>query len=630
MHQEGRNRMSRYSIWDKIRYEFDNIMSRGTISLIFLLAVINVATVIFFTALVLLFEAYPDSSEKNFTELFWKSLLRTLDAGTMGSDRGVYGIFMLGVTLIGIVITSSLIGILTTGLQRKLDTLRKGRSKVVVKNHIVILGYSEQLFTILSELKTAHKRGKIRIVIMSEKDKTELENEIKEKVPNIKNVKFICRTGNPTDLYDLSILNINEAKSIIIISQEGDENDYKVIKSILAITKNPNRSNRKFHIVAELRKRENVVVAKEIGRDEVEVVLIDDIISGIIAQTCRQEGLSKIINELLDFKQLNIRFCNCPNLAGQQFDDILMCFEDSTVIGICRENKVIINPKHNLILDKNDQIVLIAKDKKTIKISNRPTQNLNLTNIILTHEVKPLPEKILMLGWNRKSPLIIFNLDQYVTPGTSLTIVSKYDNDSIRKIMDKKLNNLNIEYLINDTTDRKILEELIRKRYDHVIVLPYDKIKSSDDITIITLFHLRDIIEKTGIEFSITTEMKNINNQKLVEIEKINDYVISDIIASLLIAQISENKQVNQLFTDLFNPEGNEIYMKPITNYINIEKPIDFYIITQIARKKGEIPIGYKLHAQKDSGTHGIYLNPTKKDTIKFSEKDSLIVIAEN
>ena len=70
--------------------------------------------------------------------------MRTLDAGTMGGDEGnwPYLFAMLAVTIGGIFIISSLIGILTTGLEARLDSLRKGRSKVVESDHTVILGWS--------------------------------------------------------------------------------------------------------------------------------------------------------------------------------------------------------------------------------------------------------------------------------------------------------------------------------------------------------------------------------------------------------------------------------------------------------------------------------------------------------
>ena len=61
----------------------------------------------------------------------WRSLMRTLDPGTMGGDAGsvAFLLAMLAVTLGGIFIVSTLIGVITSGIEGKLDELRKGRSR---------------------------------------------------------------------------------------------------------------------------------------------------------------------------------------------------------------------------------------------------------------------------------------------------------------------------------------------------------------------------------------------------------------------------------------------------------------------------------------------------------------------
>ena len=85
-------------------------------------------------------------------------LMRTLDPGTMGGDEGsrAFLLAMLTVTLGGIFIVSILIGILTTGIEGKLEQLRKGRSFVAETGHTVVLGWSSQIFTLLSELIAAN------------------------------------------------------------------------------------------------------------------------------------------------------------------------------------------------------------------------------------------------------------------------------------------------------------------------------------------------------------------------------------------------------------------------------------------------------------------------------------------
>jgi hypothetical protein len=115
---------------EKIRYRFDNFMSRGTISLILGLAVLSVVIITIVAFVVVILGIAPGDGEKiTFIEAFWLSLMRTMDAGTMGGDTGWgFRIAMFFVTIGGVFVISTLIGVLTSGIEGKMDELRKGRS----------------------------------------------------------------------------------------------------------------------------------------------------------------------------------------------------------------------------------------------------------------------------------------------------------------------------------------------------------------------------------------------------------------------------------------------------------------------------------------------------------------------
>src|SRR5512136_1191825 len=119
--------------------------------------------------------------------------MRTFDAGTMGGDTGWgFRLVMLFVTIGGIFVVSTLIGVLTAGVEGKLEELRKGRSRVLENGHTLILGWSPQIFTILSELMTANANQKnARIVLLADKDKVEMEDEVRSRVETIGGTRVI-------------------------------------------------------------------------------------------------------------------------------------------------------------------------------------------------------------------------------------------------------------------------------------------------------------------------------------------------------------------------------------------------------------------------------------------------------
>ena len=229
---------------------------------------------------------------------------------------------MFAITLGGIFVISTLIGILNTGLESKLAELRKGRSRVVEREHTVILGWSQQIHTVISEIVAANEnQGRRSIVILADRDKVEMEDEIRARVGSTGRTKLVCRSGSPMDVDDLRIASLASARAIVILAPEGDEPDADVIKTILAITNDPGRRPEPYHIVAEIRDRANLDVARMVGRDEVELILSEEVISRITAQTCRQSGLSVVYAELLDFAGDEIYLTEQPALTGRTFGE---------------------------------------------------------------------------------------------------------------------------------------------------------------------------------------------------------------------------------------------------------------------------------------------------------------------
>ncbi len=133
--------------------------------------------------------------------------------------------------------------------------------------YIVILGWSPKIFDIINELIIANEnQHNPSIVILAPKDRIEMQEIISQKIDENKNTKIICRNGDPMSIHDLNILSPNHARSIIILAPLNDNPDVSVIKTILAITNNPQRLKSKFHIVAEIKERNNIEVARIAGR----------------------------------------------------------------------------------------------------------------------------------------------------------------------------------------------------------------------------------------------------------------------------------------------------------------------------------------------------------------------------
>ena len=111
------------------------------------------------------------------------------------------------------------------------------------------------------------------------------------------------------------------SRSIIVLAPEVEEPDIEVIKTILAITNDPNRRAAPYHVVAEIHDPSNLEAARLVGKRRGRArSLVGDVVARIIAQTCRQPGLSIVYGELLDFDGDEIYFSHQPALEGRTFE----------------------------------------------------------------------------------------------------------------------------------------------------------------------------------------------------------------------------------------------------------------------------------------------------------------------
>lgn len=615
----------------KLKYWFDNLMSRGTGVLIAGLAFVTAFMIFFVSFLVWI----TDSAEgASFSELLWFGVQRSLDPSLVCGDTGcvIFICSMFVIALGGVFIFSILVGLLTNGISAKISSLQKGHSKVIESNHTVILGWSGQVFTYLEELIEANSNHKNAcVVILSPLDKAEMDETIRHRIPNRKTTRIVTRNGSPLDLDDLRLLSLQTAHSIII----NEKDDATVIKILLAIVHTPRVCESPYHIVATLRERKNMEVAGIITRGQAVFVQEDAIIARIIAQTCRQSGLSAVYTELFNFAGNEFYFHSFPELAGKTYGEVLALFESSSVVGLKNASGACLNPVMDTVLLAGDEIIAVTEDDDTLLLDGACAK-VDLDAIASPVPTRATVESILILGWNENALLIIEELDHYVTAGSRIRIANRLP--WVGKALSSLpfvLEHINISFVEQDVTDRHALNALLEQDYQHVILLSDHTnrdIQKADADTLVTLLHLRDISEKTGKRFSIVSEMLDVRNRRLAEAARVDDFIVSGTIISLLITQISENRALNSIFEDLLNAGGSEVYIKPIAEYIILGRSICFSTVVEAARRKGESAFGYKVgsEAMQNRPGGGIHINPKKSQIITFQPEDCVIVVAES
>lgn len=287
------------------------------------------------------------------------------------------------------------------------------------------------------------------------------------------------------------------------------------------------------------------------------------------------------------------------------------------------------------VIQQGDQLIAISEDDDTISTTTNPNYAINDLAIVDIHSKQIQAERILLLGWNERAAIIIQEMDHYVGPNSYMKVVSHYDyvQDTINRIS-ANLKNISLEFQHDDTTSRSVIDGLDITSFDSIQLLSYKdemELEDADAHTLISLLHIRRISEETGKDMKIVSEMLSLRNRELAEVTKADDFIVSDNLISLLMAQISENKYLMRVFEDLFSATGSEIYLKPMSEYIKAGEQVNFYTVLESAKRKGQIAIGYRKSewAHDSQHAYGIVLNPAKSKELQFGKDDRIIVLAE-
>lgn len=619
--------MKKASWKDKLRYRFDHLMSQGTASLMVLLFAITAVVVVISGVLSALLDG--ESGGTVFKSM-WASLMHALDAGTLAGDEGsfLFILLMTMVTVCGLFITSMLIGIINAGIESKMDSLRKGRSLVLEKNHVILLGFNENALNILRELIIANENQKdSAIVVMDDCDKSEMEELIHQRIKEMKTTRIICRSGRMDSFADLTICSPETCRSIIVNAAD----DFMTIKAILASANVlENGGNTQAHITALIRDETHLEAAKIAGGGRAEVLYFQSTIARIMAHTCRQPGMSTVFTDLLGYDGDEIYVEQISGAAGYAMAEINLFFPHSTVIGIVRNDVAMVNPPMETVITEDDRLILIAWDDGISAPDMQPA-TVDESAFAPVEELKACAQKTMILGCNALLRKVLIEQDAYAAPGSVVILAAEEERLNPAYLpAPSELKNITLDVRACNIFSRCELEALINEYPENVLLLtdPQDEDDEADARTLMLLLHLREIARNHPAVFTVTSEMRSIQNQELAQVTRVNDFVISSNITALMMAQISQTRKQYAVLEDLLDEEGSELYMKPASHYVVCDKAVDFYTVGAAAARYGEIAVGYKKVCA--DGDLNIVLNPPKKSIVTFSEKDCLIVIAEN
>lgn len=472
------------------------------------------------------------------------------------------------------------------------------------RGHVLVLGDSPFSSIVLEEFTQTDLLNGHRIVVLS-RDKPEgLSADCKGRIHHVK--------GDPTDPADLARANPHTTVTILV-NCVGEENCGSKERAIVAaLLDRPAREavTADILVVSETEEDRKLVEASSGGRAW--SVCPISLFSRIIAQASRQKKLDMIYRELLSFSGNELYFLADPSLEGESFGRSLRAFSNACPIGVRQGDSARINPPMNTVLGPDSQLIILAESLSGIERNDAilpAPVSLAISEDSVTGAES---EAFILLGWNRFCPEILREIDRYCKAGSKVLLVC---GTEITLPPMEKYGNLAIETRTAKIDDANLLNGIQWQCYENIIIPGTGFM--GDTSALAVLEELKKALSVQGFANNITAVTWDAASGR----DRDED-VLSVSLSFRILAQLVLRRELYPVIDEITTPQGAEIYLKPVENYVHTGIPVDFYTILESARRKNETAIGFV------SGQN-LVLNPPKSEKKAFYHLDKIIVLAD-
>ena len=612
--------MKKPTLKEKLLYWFDGKMSQGSLGLIKLLGIVTVVTALII-ALVMQALNVNILGYETFGARLWMSFSSIVNSFLpYYSDGDIkYRSLVAFNAVYGIFVTSLLIGIISTGIEAKVTSLKKGNVAVMEEGHIVVLGFTPGEYSLIQELVYGADKRPCCIVVAGDIDREEMEDCIRDNVKCPKNVRILCRSVNVFDPAALERCSISTARTVLISPADND----RTIRALLSVVRIlHNVPERKAFVVAVLSKNDYRIPPSMLETYNVLLLHTNETIAKIMAHSCTQPGLPKTMMEMFHFEGSEMHIVSLPGAEGLTFEELLYQVEDAWPLGICKGRDVHINPEPSMRLEAGDRLLVFCEESDSAKFV--AGAKLPPPEAVPAYAGARDSGKVVIIGANAFLSTILLELPENV-PAATLAGADEAFREEARKAVAARETPLSLTFFEKDISDPAALEELV-KTADHVVILSANGADDdeADLRNIFMIMTLRDIRARFGLRFNITAEMRRENNENLLVPENDTEFVVSANMSSLFLAQLSESPELLSAFDELLTNEGNEVYLKSAAELHCVGER------TALELRRRLSPQRYVMLGYMDAKTLECFFTLSLDDTVTLKPDDKLIVIGEN
>lgn len=603
-----------FSLRERFRYWFDNRMTGGSLGFIRFLIAASLLLALFMAALIILLGF---SEEGETVSVLWDSVATVINAWMPSFEDGSPGyLILMSLTAIaGLLFTSVFIGIITSAIEEKIDSLKRGNSLVLERDHIVVLGFSPGEYTLLSQLILAAAGKPACVVLAEDMDRADMEDDLHENLELPENFRIVCRTVDITDPASLEKCSVETCRTVIV----SPADDMKTIKAILAVSALlEDKGAPEISVNAIISKNEHRFPPSIAETNNISTLQTSSILAKMIAHSCTQTGLSEAFREIFNFEGSEFYLIDLPGIGSLTFEDLSLRLDGASPAGIYRDGAMQLNPPFDLALREDDRVLVFSEESGSAKLLEAPASLPALPEI--TRNVSEKETGTVIIGTNETLPTILAELPENVS---EVFLAGTHDEDRTTLEKAARKRSIHLQYCEGNPHDEEVLLALARLT-SHIVVLGDHTMdpEEADMETILTLLNLRDIRKRYDLSFNITVEMQLEHNQRLVGRGDHTDFLVASSMSSLILAQLAESPELLSVFREILSNKGSELYLKNVGR-LGLAGTHTVGSLRQVMLRRGCILLG-DLDREKYST-----FNRPLSDTITLSEEDCLIVLGE-
>lgn len=645
----------------RIINRFERALLSGSFSAVAMLFIGTTFLIFVGSLFVRLLGIHATRDDLSFVDSMWEILQRAIDPGQLANENAWSSrLTLLIVTIFGLLLVSTLISIVNSTLERRIEDVRRGRRPVNFSDHVVLIGWNDAASKLIEELAIARIEGvDLQLVVFTENDPIELLNHISDHIQQEDEIDQMtdvarrvsswvtvrrARGDRTNDLIDLG--RIDKAKALICLLEDG--NDYRNTRVVLAalaalqlgtVVRRPldvplnvvvqfnsehfaQKFKRRIDSVVEYRQKdaggllELHTVTPELVRNKVEV------------NVARSRGLSAVYKDLLDLAgdELYLVRPNDPDLKFGAMRPAAGCIP----LGFARGVDVDLWPKWEESVGSREVVVLagsmaIAKsyienlrDEAPLPVSRR-TGRLS----------SGLAEHFLFIGQNNWLYGLIDQLEKVVPRGSTAALLVK-EGEEVVELPSFASSSLEI---IRRSADSEPLDDpLFISRFDHVVVMADMSVgdEESDARVLTDVLACRVHVDSkdSSLPLTVVAELRRRASKHIAAVRMADDLLVSDALTACALAQFALYPENGEVLRYLLGTETS-VVLQCVSVQPFLEDQTNLRwgdLIERIRLMTGEIAIAIRKN-QGRVGNPDVVMNPT--DELIVSDEDEVVVLTQ-